>query len=134
MAVASQKIYYNYSSRCENGSHNFRIALIFGIDSSAFLSEVKRSYEFLTRNSQHEPNMQTSLKSSSDTSSKLPHHRGFLTITIHFLLFTFQIVLLANEKEKGMPSLKAWKTQHSLLWFNQSTGQQRSSRICLIKY
>ena len=46
---------------------------------------------------------------SSDTSYKLPHHSGFLTITIHFLLFTFQIVLLAHKKEKGMH--KNWRIQ-----------------------
>ena len=46
-------------------------------------------------------------QSSSDTSSKLPHHRGFLTITIHFLLFTFRMFCLLTKKEKGMQ--KNWR-------------------------
>ena len=55
-----------YSSRCENGSHNFRIALIFGIDSSAFLSRSKDRMNFwpeipnLNANMQSEPSLDTS--------------------------------------------------------------------------
>ena len=54
------------SSRCENGSHNFRIALIFGIDSSAFLSRSKDRMNFwpeipnLNANMQSEPSLDTS--------------------------------------------------------------------------
>ena len=68
-------------------------------------------------------------QSSSDTSSKLPHHRGFLTITIHFLLFTFRMFCLLTKKgERNAKELKNVNLfcENTIIFFDKIASYSRS--------